>query len=316
MAQRADVPAFAYNSVLVGFSRIYSDLVWFWAAFCSSCASGESGRLQCWLNFSAAGGEHGDGDPFGAAACRLWLGVSCFWTIRRLNIFFMCYLVLLSAIWRQAKRHKYLRIRRARSARPTCFCGRGVVREAGAWKPRLTAARVATAGCWQNSRPGPNRIGPERVAANIPPPFPVADSRSAPPRGLQLFNEQGPASHRNQNITRFSVYASLVVLSLILVFLRGQFVFGRDSAGLRCYLPESFVFERTFYHGFHGFHGWEPRPFLSVPSVKSVVQFLWLRPAALRLCVKCLPPAIPCHSGLTQRRNGPKAQRGKPQPTH
>ena len=76
--------------------------------------------------------------------------------------------------------------------------------------------RVAEAGCWRQARPGLNSNGPGRVAANIPPPFPVADSRSAPPRGLQLVNEQGPASHRNQYITRFSVFASLFLFDAAL----------------------------------------------------------------------------------------------------
>ena len=52
---------------------------------------------------------------------------------------------------------------------------------------------------------------------------------------------------------------------------------------LQCYLPESFIFGSIFYHGFRGLHGWEARLFLSVKSVKSVVEFLWLRLAALGL---------------------------------
>jgi hypothetical protein len=42
--------------------------------------------------------------------------------------------------------------------------------------------------------------------------------------------------------------------------------------------------EKIFDHGFHGFHGWERTCFLSVSSVKSVVEFLHLRLAVLCLC--------------------------------
>jgi len=51
-------------------------------------------------------------------------------------------------------------------------------------------------------------------------------------------------------------------------------------------MHESFIFGKISDHGFHGFHGWETHRFLSVKSVKSVVAFVWLRLAALRLCVR------------------------------
>ena len=40
---------------------------------------------------------------------------------------------------------------------------------------------------------------------------------------------------------------------------------------------------KIFYHGWHGFHGWGTRPFLSVASGKSVVEFLRWRLGALSL---------------------------------
>ena len=51
-------------------------------------------------------------------------------------------------------------------------------------------------------------------------------------------------------------------------------------ASLRCSSSLSFILGRISCHGLHAFHGWETRRFLSVPSVKSVVAFLWLRLAA------------------------------------
>jgi hypothetical protein len=60
------------------------------------------------------------------------------------------------------------------------------------------------------------------------------------------------------------------------IFLRGK------GLVLRFNLSKSFISGKTFYHGFHGFHGWETPRFLSVPSVKSVDAFLWLRLAELR----------------------------------
>jgi hypothetical protein len=50
---------------------------------------------------------------------------------------------------------------------------------------------------------------------------------------------------------------------------------------LDCNLSESLIFGKISNHGFDRFHGWETFLFLSVPSVKSVVEFLWLRLAAL-----------------------------------
>jgi hypothetical protein len=43
---------------------------------------------------------------------------------------------------------------------------------------------------------------------------------------------------------------------------------------LHCYWTELFIIGKISYHGFHGFHGWETNSFLSVSSVKSVVDFL------------------------------------------
>jgi hypothetical protein len=57
---------------------------------------------------------------------------------------------------------------------------------------------------------------------------------------------------------------------------------------LHCSQSESRISGKIFYHGFHGFHGWKTRLFLSVPSVKSVVEFLCLRLAALCLCAFAL----------------------------
>ncbi len=93
------------------------------------------------------------------------------------------------------------------------FCGWGAVREAGAWKPRLAARRDTGAACGPQARPGPNRSGPGRVAASIPPPFPAAGHRSAPPRGLQHVNEQIPACPTEYYITRFRVFASFFHLT-------------------------------------------------------------------------------------------------------
>jgi hypothetical protein len=42
---------------------------------------------------------------------------------------------------------------------------------------------------------------------------------------------------------------------------------------LGCNPPESGILGKIFNHGFHGWHGWKTHHFLSVSSVKSVVQF-------------------------------------------
>ena len=51
---------------------------------------------------------------------------------------------------------------------------------------------------------------------------------------------------------------------------------------------------KIFYRGFHGFRGWEPRCFLSVPPVPSVVEFLWLR------LILCLLLGLTGYSGHAQ----------------
>jgi hypothetical protein len=87
---------------------------------------------------------------------------------------------------------------------------------------------------------------------------------------------------------------------LVFIFLAPSFshcLFG----GFGCVFPRRVLavllvginlFRKDFYHGWHGWHGWEIRLFLSVPSVKSVVQFLWLRLAGLREQKACKSHAL------------------------
>jgi hypothetical protein len=57
---------------------------------------------------------------------------------------------------------------------------------------------------------------------------------------------------------------------------------------------EAFILGKIIHHGFHGFHGWKTHPFLSVQSVKSVVEFLRLP--------LCGAASIPRVAALYERR--------------
>src|SRR5580658_11309720 len=77
--------------------------------------------------------------------------------------------------------------------------------------------------------------------------------------------------------------------------------FFRGKPTLHCNWSESTNSWKFFNHGFHGSHGWKKISFLSVLSVKSVVEFLWLRLAALCLWV--------CKGGPSSK-NGAFVDRG------
>jgi hypothetical protein len=54
--------------------------------------------------------------------------------------------------------------------------------------------------------------------------------------------------------------------------------------------PGCAVFTKFFTTDFSRFHKWKTRRFLSVSTVESVVAFLWLGLAALRVCAGlCFP---------------------------
>jgi hypothetical protein len=83
-------------------------------------------------------------------------------------------------------------------------------------------------------------------------------------RFIEQEKTEGTESHMKLSTPPFPPFPPVQIVCLVAVWQHTP--------------PESFTFVKLFYHGFHGFHGWKTRRFL---SVKSVVDFFWLRFAAL-----------------------------------